>query len=303
MSESTSVELVADAHAIVGEGPVWDASTGLLVWVDIEGKRIYEFDPATGVNREIEVPEYPGAVVRRASGGYMAAVTNGFASVDRDGRFELVVPVEADLPENRMNDGKCDPQGRFWAGTTRMTHDAPIGVLHRLDADLSLHPTVGELWVSNGLDWTFDERHMYFIDSFAGSVDVFDFDAATGDIANRRPLIDVPESWGTPDGMTLDAEGYLWVAFWGSSRVRRFDPQGRLDREITLPVTQVTSCAPSAGPICAISTSPAEREGARRRGARTRTARGRPVPRAARSAGTPGVRVRRVNAHVGRWIG
>ena len=243
MSESTSVELVADAHAIVGEGPVWDASTGLLVWVDIEGKRIYEFDPATGVNREIEVPEYPGAVVRRASGGYMAAVTNGFASVDRDGRFELVVPVEADLPENRMNDGKCDPQGRFWAGTTRMTHDAPIGVLHRLDADLSLHPTVGELWVSNGLDWTFDERHMYFIDSFAGSVDVFDYDAATGDIANRRPLINVPESWGTPDGMTLDAEGYLWVAFWGSSRVRRFDPQGRLDREITLPVTQVTSCA------------------------------------------------------------
>ena len=111
MSESTAVELVADAHAIVGEGPVWDASTGLLVWVDIEGKSIYEFDPATGVNREIEVPQYPGAVVRRASGGYMAAVTNGFASVDRDGRFELVVPVEADLPENRMNDGKCDPQG------------------------------------------------------------------------------------------------------------------------------------------------------------------------------------------------
>ncbi|MDE2991077.1 MAG: SMP-30/gluconolactonase/LRE family protein [Chloroflexota bacterium] len=243
MSESTAVELVADAHAIVGEGPVWDASTGLLVWVDIEGKRIHEFDPDTGVDREIEVPQYPGAVVRRASGGYMAAVTNGFASVDRDGRFELVVPVEADLSENRMNDGKCDPQGRFWAGTTRMTHDAPIGVLHRLDADLSLHPMVDELWVSNGLDWTFDERHMYFIDSFAGSVDLFDFDAATGDIANRRPLIDVPESWGTPDGMTLDAEGYLWVAFWGSSRVRRFDPEGRLDREITLPVTQVTSCA------------------------------------------------------------
>jgi len=243
MSESTAVELVADAHAIVGEGPVWDASTGLLVWVDIEGKRIHEFDPETGVDREIEVPQYPGAVVRRASGGYMAAVTNGFASVDRDGRFELVVPVEADLSENRMNDGKCDPQGRFWAGTTRMTHDAPIGVLHRLDTDLSLHPMVDELWVSNGLDWTFDERHMYFIDSFAGSVDLFDFDAATGDIANRRPLIDVPESWGTPDGMTLDAEGYLWVAFWGSSRVRRFDPEGRLDREITLPVTQVTSCA------------------------------------------------------------
>lgn len=250
MSESTTVELVADAHAIVGEGPVWDVSAGLLVWVDIEGKRIYEFDPATGVNREIEVPQYPGAVVRRASGGYMAAVTNGFASVDRDGRFELVVSVEADLPENRMNDGKCDPQGRFWAGTTRMTHDAPIGVLHRLDADLSLHPMVGELWVSNGLDWTFDERHMYFIDSFGGSVDVFDFDAETGDIANRRPLIEVPESWGTPDGMTLDAEGCLWVAFWGSSRVRRFDAEGRLDREITLPVTQVTSCAFGGPDLC-----------------------------------------------------
>lgn len=243
MSESTAVELVADAHAIVGEGPVWDPSAGLLVWVDIEGKRIYEFDTATGVNREIEVPQYPGAVVRRASGGYMAAVTNGFAAVDSDGRFELVVPVEADLPENRMNDGKCDPQGRFWAGTTRMLHDAPIGVLHRLDTDLSLHPMVDELWVSNGLDWTSDNRRMYFIDSFAGSVDVFDYESSTGDIANRRPLIDVPQSWGTPDGMTLDAEGYLWVAFWGGSCVRRFDPEGQLDREITLPVTQVTSCA------------------------------------------------------------
>ena len=243
MSESTSVELVADAHAIVGEGPVWDPTAGLLVWVDIEGKRIHEFDPETGVDREIVVPQYPGAVVRRASGGYMAAVTNGFASVDRDGGFELVVPVEADVSENRMNDGKCDPQGRFWAGTTRMLHDAPIGVLHRLDADLSLHPMVGELWVSNGLDWTSDNRRMYFIDSFARSVDVFDYEAATGAIANRRPLIDVPKSWGIPDGMTLDAEGYLWVAFWGSSRVRRFDPEGRLDREITLPVTQVTSCA------------------------------------------------------------
>lgn len=243
MSESTSVELVADAHAIVGEGPVWDPTAGLLVWVDIEGKRIHEFDPETGVDREIEVPQYPGAVVRRASGGYMAAVTNGFASVDQDGRFELVVPVEADVSENRMNDGKCDPQGRFWAGTTRMLHDAPIGVLFRLDADLSVHPLVDELWVSNGLDWTSDNRHMYFIDSFGGSVDVFDYEASTGAIANRRPLIDVPKSWGTPDGMTLDAEGYLWVAFWGASCVRRFDPDGRLDREITLPVTQVTSCA------------------------------------------------------------
>ena len=243
MSESTAVELVADAHAIVGEGPVWDATAGLLVWVDIEGKRIHEFDPATGVDREIEVPQYPGAVVRRASGGYMAAVTDGFASVDRDGRFELIVPVEADVSGNRMNDGKCDPQGRFWAGTTRMSHDLPIGVLHRLDADLSLHPMVGELWVSNGMDWTPDDRRMYFIDSYARRVDVFDFDAATGAIANRRPLIDVPESWGIPDGMTLDAEGYLWVAFWGGSCVRRFDPEGRLDRQITLPVTQVTSCA------------------------------------------------------------
>ena len=250
MSDSTAVELVADAHAVVGEGPVWDATAGLLVWVDIEGQRIYEFDPATGVNREIEVPQHPGAVVRRASGGYMAAVTNGFASVDRDGRFEMVVPVEADIAGNRMNDGKCDPQGRFWAGTTRMTHDAPIGVLFRLDADLSVHPMVDELWVSNGLDWTSDNSRMYFIDSFAGSVDVFDYDAATGAIANRRPLIDVPESWGTPDGMTLDAEGYLWVAFWGGSRVRRFDPEGRLDRQITLPVTQVTSCAFGGPDLC-----------------------------------------------------
>ena len=250
MSESTAVELVVDAHAIVGEGPVWDPSAGLLVWVDIEGKRIHEFDPATGMDREIEVPQYPGAVVRRASGGYMAAVTDGFASVDRDGRFEMVVPVEADVSGNRMNDGKCDPQGRFWAGTTRMAHDAPIGVLVRLEADLSVHPMVDELWVSNGLDWTADDSRMYFIDSFVQRVDVFDFEPATGAISNRRPLIEVPESWGFPDGMTLDAEGYLWVACWGSSRVRRFDPEGRLDREIVLPVTQVSSCAFGGPDLC-----------------------------------------------------
>ena len=158
--DAASVEPVADARATVGEGPLWDTSTQRLVWVDIEGKRILEFDPAIGTHREITVPQHPGAIVRRASGGYMAAVTNGFATVDFDGHFEMLASVEADVPESRMNDGKCDSHGRFWAGTTRMTHDTGVGTLYRLDADHSVHPVVSDVWISNGLDWTDNDQQM-----------------------------------------------------------------------------------------------------------------------------------------------
>ncbi len=243
MNDTASVELVANVRASVGEGPHWDTSTQRLVWVDIEGNRILEFDPASGTTREAAVPQHPGAIVRRASGGYIAAVTDGFAAVDFDGRFEMIASIEADLPQSRMNDGKCDSQGRFWAGTTRMTHDTAVGTLYRLDADRSVHPMLSDVWISNGLDWTDDDQRMYFIDSHSSQVDVFDFDAATGAIANRRPVVQAPKEWLFPDGMTLDAEGYLWVAFWGSSAVRRFDPEGRLDHELELPVSQVASCA------------------------------------------------------------
>lgn len=243
MSADESIELVADVHAVVGEGPLWDIPRQRLVWVDIEGKRIHEFHPETATHQAAEVPQYPGAMVRRASGGFVAAVTDGFAAVDFDGSFEVIAPVERDLSQNRMNDGKCDSHGRFWAGTTRMAHDAAVGSLYRLDTDLSVHRMVEEVSISNGLDWTVNDDRMYFIDSLTFRVDVFDFDAASGDLSNRRTVFDVPEEWGFPDGMTLDAEDYLWIAFWGSGAVRRFDPHGNLDREIKLPVSQVTSCA------------------------------------------------------------
>ena len=142
-----------------------------------------------------------------------------------------------------MNDGKCDPQGRLWAGS--MAYDARpgAGALYRLDGDLTVHEIVQAVTISNGLAWTPDGTTMYYIDTPTGRVDAFDADPATGAITGRRPWVGIPEAAGGPDGMTIDDEGCLWVALWGGSAVHRYAPDGRLDTVVSLPCRQVTSCA------------------------------------------------------------
>jgi sugar lactone lactonase YvrE len=240
----TDLELVLDAHANLGEGPAWDDTAGLLIWVDIPAGRVHRFDPSTGSDETFDVGQPVGAAVPTADGRLALAVSDGFALLDPETRaLERIADVEAELPETQMNDGKCDPAGRFWAGTKDNDGRRPIGSLYRLDGDSTVDRIVTDVVISNGLGWSPDGRTMYYIDSKTYAVDAFDFDMGTGSASRRRRAIATPEPWGLPDGMTVDEEGFLWVAFWGGSAVRRFAPDGSVAAVIEFPVSQVTSCA------------------------------------------------------------
>jgi sugar lactone lactonase YvrE len=237
-------QLVLDARAELGEAPTWDVAEQRLIWVDITPGRVHRFDPSTGRMESFEVGEPVGAAVPAASGRLALATDSGFALLDpTTGSIEPVAAVEADRHDTAMNDGKCDRAGRFWAGTRDVEGRRLLGSLYRLDPDHRVVRVVPEVILSNGLAWTADGRAMYYIDSVTYGIDVFDIDPDVGDVSRRRRLVDLPREWGLPDGMTIDAEGFLWVAFWGGGTVRRLAPTGELMSVVGLPVTQVTSCA------------------------------------------------------------
>ena len=218
----TVVELVVDAGAEVGEGPLWDPRGGRLFWLDVFARRVHCFDPDSSTDEVIELDELPGSLGCRASGGLVVATPKGFSALDpATGELTLLAAVEADDEDTRMNDGKVDPAGRFWAGTMGDGTTA-VGSLYRLDSDLSVRPLFSGITISNGLGWSPDASTMYYIDTPTKTVDAFDFDVATGAIENRRVLVDLRGAdVGGPDGMAMDAEGCLWVATWGSGAVRR----------------------------------------------------------------------------------
>jgi sugar lactone lactonase YvrE len=236
-------EVALQATAALGEGPVWDDERGELVWVDILDGRVHRFDPGSVRDRSVELGRPVGAVALRRDGGYVVAVEDGFALLsERGSNVDLIAPVGADDPRIRFNDGKCDPAGRFWAGTIAYEETPGAAALYRLDPDLQAELVLDGLTVSNGLAWTPDGREMFFIDSPTGGVDAFAFDLESGWIDDRRRVVDVPADRGMPDGMTLDADGGLWVALYGGAAVHRYLPDGTLDTVVELPVTNVTSC-------------------------------------------------------------
>ena len=242
---SNDVKILFNNHALVGEGALWDEEQGVLYWVDILSNKLYIYDPASGENRAFDVGQHVGTVVLRKSGGVMLAVYDGFASYDWASKsLTLLADPEADLPNNRFNDGKCAPAGRFWAGTMAYTDQTTQGSLYRMDADLSVHKMLGDIAISNGIVWSADKKTMYYIDSLAFNVRAFDYDNATGAISNERVVVRVAKELGLPDGMAIDAEDKLWVAHFGGSAVRRWDPTtGQLLTTIELPAKQITSCA------------------------------------------------------------
>ncbi len=239
-------ELVVDAHATVGEGPVWDQATGVLWWVDIEGRLVHRFDPDRGADESIEMPSMAGAVAVRAGGGLVVALASEVVLIeppvtpDAAPRLSTVVRFGDGLGI-RSNDAKCDPAGRLVMG--RMALDErPVGRLLSVAGDGSVRELVTGTAISNGLAWSADAGTMYYIDTPTHRVDAFDYDPGTGEVANRRTHLDLADADGSPDGMTIDADGYLWVAFWGGSAVRRYGHDGRLDAVVDVPVTQVSSC-------------------------------------------------------------
>ena len=237
------VELVLDARAELGEAPCWDADAGVVIWVDITAGVVHRTDPATGADETIDVGRSVGSAVPTTDGRLAIATDDGFWFVDPStGGIEPIASIDP-APGVVMNDGKTDGSGRYWAGTKDAEAGRPLGSLYRLDADGTVSEMVGGVTLSNGLGWSLDGRTMYHIDSTTYGIDAYDADPASGAILNRRRLVDLPREWGLPDGMTVDVEGFLWVAFWTGSAVRRLDPSGNLAATIGLPVSLVTSCA------------------------------------------------------------
>jgi sugar lactone lactonase YvrE len=243
---NADVELRVDAHAVVGEGPIWDDEKQLLYWVDILSNKLYRYDPVKDENSAFDIGQHVGTVVPRARGNsVMLALYHGFAAFDLDTQaLTLIHDPEADLPNNRFNDGKCDPAGRFWAGSMAYENPTTQGSLYRLDTDLSVHKMLGNIGISNGIVWSLDNKTMYYIDSIAYTVRAFDYDIDTGDIHHERVIIRVPREVGLPDGMAIDTEGMLWIAHFGGGWVCRWHPgKSELLETIRLPVTNVTACA------------------------------------------------------------
>jgi sugar lactone lactonase YvrE len=238
------VEPIGRIQAQWGEGPIW--SNGRLLWVDIEGKKVFVSDPEKNEDRILEIGERVGTVVPRKSGGLVIAGDNGFSFVDLE--TETVIPVadpEPDKkPDNRFNDGKCDPAGRFWAGTISTVRKTGDAALYMMDTEHKVHLKYANITNSNGLCWSTDTQTFYYIDTPSKKVRKFDFDNATGKISNESIAIDTREIAGSPDGMTIDSQDNLWIAFCRGSMVLCFDPTtGKVLENITLPVTGVTACA------------------------------------------------------------
>ncbi len=238
------VELLLDAKAIVAESPSWDVEKHLLYWVDIDGKKVHIYDPSKNEDKAIEAGQYVGAIAPKKSGGAILAMHHGiyFLNFETE-KFTFVFDPESDKPDNRFNDGKCDAAGRFWAGTMSFGEKEPLGSFYRIDRDRSVTKMFDKVTVSNGIAWNPDNTIMYYIDTPTKIVFAFDFDLKTGSLSNRRTVVRVPDGQGSPDGMTSDSEGMIWVAHWGGWRVSRWDPRnGKLMEVVDIPVEKVTSC-------------------------------------------------------------
>jgi L-arabinonolactonase len=239
-----TVECVFDYHAELAEGPVWDPEEGVLYWVNIKDHEIHRYDPVAGQDEHWTTPADVGSLALRRDGGMIVALRTGFFFLDPATEcFTPIAEPERDFPENRFNDGRTDRQGRFWAGSLHDPETAPTGSLYRLDTDLSCHKMVEGIYASNGLAFSPDSATAYFADSPRRTVWAWDFDPADGALRNRRVFIELRDGEGAPDGAAVDADGGYWLAQPPTARVVRYDPRGRIDRVLELPVSQPTCVA------------------------------------------------------------
>jgi sugar lactone lactonase YvrE len=237
------VRVALHAADHLGEGPFWDEHAGELLRVDITRGRVHAWIPASNRVRTEALGGEVSAVVPRASApGYVFATGHRLMLRDGDDERTLAV-VEQDRPDNRFNDCKCDPQGRLWAGTMSKRRDPGMAALYRLAAGGEIERAIAGTTISNGLAWSPAGDRMYFVDSTTQRIDVFDFDAATGTLSGRRALAEIEPRDGLPDGLTVDAEGGVWVCLFGGAAIRRYRADGTLDAVIALAVTNPTSAA------------------------------------------------------------
>lgn len=222
-------ERLTEQAAQLGEGPCWHQDEQALYWVDILGKRLHRFTPAgTARHQHWDLPELVGTVAPQrscAGGGLLLALQNDVVKFDpATGKCAPFVTVDTD-PRTRLNDGKCDPQGRFWVGSMDLEEKESIGSLYSVERDGTVKQWADGIGVSNGMTWSPDEREMFYIDSPTRCVYVYTMDPESGVISDRRVLVEFDESEGFPDGMTSDADGNLWIAHWGGARVTKRHPK------------------------------------------------------------------------------
>ena len=232
---------------LLTEGPRWDAVRDELLWVDILGPSVHRGRPgADGILEPLatlSVDRHVGAAAPDGRGGYVLAAGPGFLHVDEAGTIRELAQPEGGRDDVRMNDGACDPQGRFWAGTMAYDESPGAGALYRLELDGSCTTVLTDLTISNGIGWSPDGATMYLADSGAARVDAFDFDAIDGALSRRRTIIQIDEPGVAPDGLTVDDDGGIWVALWDGAAVRRYTPDGTLLTTVPVPVDRPTSCA------------------------------------------------------------
>ena len=242
---AVEIECVADVKLEIGEGPVWSVAEQCLYFVGITDRKLLRYTPH---DRSVVVRSFDAmltAVAPRAKGGLVLADERSFSVIEPIADIRKpVVSIAKEPPGNRFNDGKCDRRGRFWAGTMdTQVWDAPVGTLYRLDGDGSVVEMVHQVRCSNGLGWSPDNRTFYYTESFAHRIHAFDHDPDSGTLTNRRVFAAIdPESGAFPDGLTVDAEGFVWSAQPVYGRLVRYSPDGAIDRIVDMPISRPTSC-------------------------------------------------------------
>jgi len=237
------IECLVECANILGEGPIWHPKEEALYWCDNLKPSVLRYDPATGDVSVWPLEKQVGSIVFRESGGIVAGMECGFCFLDLEtGGIEIIVDPEADIAGNRLNDGKCDRAGRYWCGSMDAALKNPTAALYRLDTDFTCHRMDDGFTVSNGIAFSPDDKVMYFSDTRAETVYAYDFDIASGALENRRVFISTKEIAGRIDGATVDTEGFYWCAHIHGGEIARYDPAGKLERTIPLPVRHPTMC-------------------------------------------------------------
>ncbi len=243
--DPTKAVLEYKIDAKLGEGAIWNFETQEFFWIDIEGKKLHIYNPKTKSNRSLDTPSRIGTVVPSGRGEAIIALEDGMYIINTNsGVIKLFSALEDDIPENRFNDGKCDPAGRLWVGSMHLKQAAYKANLYKIDSNGAATKMLDSITISNGIVWTKDQKTMYYIDTPSSKIMAFDYDVDKGEISNERLAVHVSTEIGYPDGMAIDEEDKLWVGMWNGNAVAHFDPiTGELISKIEVPAHNITACA------------------------------------------------------------